>query len=153
MSTDFDFLLGQWKVLNTRLTRWLDDCREWMEFESIHEERKMSSGQGTVAYHQYVFEGTPFERNVLRSYNPRFDFWKIDRLDGHASLLIDPLRGTFWENKGFFITQGQLDSRSVLVHVEWTSICENYASWEQALSKDDGKSWETGWVMEFFKVG
>jgi len=152
MSNDFDFLLGKWKVLNTRLTRWLCDCREWMEFESEHEERKLSSGKGTVAYHQYIVDRVPFERNILRSYNERFDYWKIDRLDGHANLLISPLQGTFWENKGSFLSRGTLESRNILVHVEWTHISENYASWEQALSKDNGRSWETGWVMEFFKV-
>ncbi len=153
MSSDFDFLLGTWRVMNTRLSRWLCGSREWMEFESLHEERKLSSGQGTVAYHQYVMDRVPYERNILRSYNERFDYWKIDRLDGRTNLVMTPLEGTFWENKGSFISRGNLDTRDVLIHVEWTRICETYASWEQALSKDNGRTWETSWVMEFLRVG
>lgn len=152
MSNDFDFLLGRWTVLNQRLTQWLDGSNEWMEFESTHEERKLRSGQGTVAYHQYMMDRVPYERNIIRSYNERWDFWKIDRLDGKTSLVMTPLQGTFWENKGSFVSQGTLNSHPVLVWVEWSRICETYASWEQALSKDNGRTWETNWVMEFFRV-
>ncbi len=151
MSNDFDFLLGSWKVVNNRLTKWLCNSNDWMEFESFHEERKLSTGRGTVAFHQYVMDRTLYERNILRSYNPRFDFWKIDRLDGRSNLAMSPLRGTFWNNKGSFLSTGFFNSNRVLVHVEWTKICNTYACWEQALSKDNGKSWETNWVMEFFR--
>lgn len=153
MSTDFDFLLGRWRVSNTRLARWLSNSRDWMEFESQHEERRLSSGQGTVAYHQYVLNDVTYERGILRSYNERFDFWKIDRLDGQAILSMMPLKGTFSLNKGFFLSRGTLRSLDVLVHVEWTRICETFACWEQALSKDNGRTWETNWIMEFFKQG
>jgi len=151
MSNDFDFLLGQWKVINTRLDTWLCGCREWIEFESRHEERKLSSGLGTVALHQYTMDRVPYERSVIRSYNEKLDYWKIDRLDERTSLVINPLQGTFWDNKGSFISRGNLGTRDVLVHVEWTKVCETYACWEQALSKNNGKSWETNWVMEFFR--
>lgn len=152
MSNDFDFLLGRWKVVNQRLTQWLDGSHEWMEFESTHEERKLSSGWGTVAYHQYIMDRIPYERNIIRSYNERWDSWKIDRLDGRTSLVMSPLQGTFWQNKGCFVSQGTLNSLPVLVWVEWSRICESYASWEQALSKDNGRTWETNWVMEFFRM-
>lgn len=152
MSNDFDFLLGRWTVLNQRLTQWLDGSNEWMEFESTHEERKLRSGQGTVAYHQYVMDRVPYERNIIRSYNERWDLWKIDRLDAKTSLVMTPLQGTFWQNKGSFVSRGTMDSLPVLVWVEWSRICETYASWEQALSKDNGRTWETNWVMEFFRA-
>ena len=151
MSNDFDFLLGGWKVLNTRLSQWLCECTEWTEFESFHEERKLSSGQGNVAFHQYVMGRVLYERNVLRSYNEKLDFWKIDRLDAMTNLIVSPLQGTFWRNKGSFLSTGQLNGQHVIVWVEWTRIGDTYACWEQALSGDKGKSWETNWVMEFFR--
>lgn len=152
MSNDFDFLLGEWKVINSRLETWLSGSREWIEFESLHEERKLTTGLGTVALHQYTMDQVTYERSVIRSYDQKLDYWKIDRLDGRTSLVMHPLQGTFWENKGSFISQGNLGARDVLVHVEWTNVCETYACWEQALSKDNGRSWETNWVMEFFKM-
>ncbi len=149
MSNDFDFLLGKWKVVNYRLARWLCGSREWIEFESRHEERKLSTGRGTVAFHEYVMDRVPYERNILREYHEKFDFWKIDRLDPRTSLQMSPLKGTFWDNKGSFISRGVLRGSDVLVHVEWTHICDTFANWEQSLSRDNGRTWETSWVMEF----
>jgi hypothetical protein len=152
MSNDFDFLLGGWRVMNTRLARWLNDCTEWVEFESFHQEKKLSTGLGNIAHHQYVLGQAFHERTVLRSYNNQYDFWKIDRLDDMTTLLMSPLKGTFWSNKGSFLSTGKLDTKDVLVWVEWTKICKTFACWEQALSPDNGKTWETNWVMEFWKV-
>lgn len=151
MNNDFDFLLGRWRVMNRRLTNWLGGSGRWEEFESSHEERKLNSGAGNVAYHQFVLDRVPYERTVLRSYNPTLDFWKIDRLNGMTNLVTSPLLGTFWQNKGSFISKGYLDTRSVLVWVEWTCIGDSFASWEQALSADQGETWETNWVMDFFR--
>lgn len=137
--------------MNTRLSRWLCGSTEWSEFESYHEERKLTLGRGTVAFHHYLMDRVLYERNILRSYNEKMDFWKIDRLDGRTSLVMSPLRGTFWQNKGSFLSTGLLNGRSVTVWVEWTRICDNYACWEQALSCDRGRTWETNWVMEFFR--
>jgi hypothetical protein len=152
MSNDFDFLLGGWRVMNTRLTKWLSECTEWTEFESFHQEKKMSTGEGNFALHQYVLNQTFHERSVLRSYDSKLDFWKIDRLDDMTSLFMSPLKGTFWSNKGSFISTGKLGAKDVLVWVEWTKICKTFASWEQALSPDNGRTWETNWVMEFWKI-
>lgn len=151
MSNDFDFLLGSWRVVNTRLEKWLCGCRDWIEFESTHEERRLKLGEGTVAFHQYMLDNVAYERNVLRSYHAKHDFWSIDRLDVRTQLVMHPLEGTFWENKGSFLSRGKLDSLDVLIHVEWTKICATFASWEQSLSKDNGKTWETTWVMDFFR--
>lgn len=151
MSSDFDFLIGNWKVINTRLSSWLNDCSEWIEFESHHKERKLQNGRGNVALHQYVLDRTQYERSVLRLYQPRWDYWQIDRLDTATSLSMRPLKGTFWSNKGAFLSEGCYASRAVLVWVEWTQVCSNYVCWEQALSGDNGRTWETNWVMEFFR--
>lgn len=150
MRNDFDFLIGEWKVFNTRLEQWLSNCQHWLEFESRHIEKHLHWG-GTVALHHYLLDNIPFERSVLRTYSQFLDFWKIDRLDTITKLTMAPLTGTFWSNKGSFIANGRFENKSVLVSVEWTKICTTYACWEQALSTDNGKTWETNWIMEFYK--
>jgi hypothetical protein len=151
MYTDFDFLLGKWRVFNNRLNSWLCDCEEWTEFESRHIEQRHSSGHGNFAHHYYAIDNTLHERCIARIYDKNYDYWKINRMDTMSTLMIKPLQGTFWNNKGSFLSNGVLNGEKVLVWAEWTKICSTYAYWEQALSKDFGKTWETSWVMEFFR--
>jgi len=151
MITDFDFLVGEWKVLNTRLSQWLCDNRQWIEFDSHHVEKRLQSGTGNFAWHQYVLSNTLCERSILRLYEQASDFWSINRLDAMTGLLMAPLTGTFWKNKGSFLSKGQFAGKEVLVWVEWTRICKTYACWEQAMSSNDGRTWENNWVMEFYR--
>lgn len=151
MVTDFDFLIGNWRVVNTRLQDWLCDCTKWVEFESEHHERKLQKGNGNIAFHHYSDNGLLVERSVIRSYDKHYDFWNINRIDLWTGLSMPSLKGTFWQNKGCFLTKGLFKNVEVLVWVEWTRICKTYACWEQALSSDNGKKWETNWQMEFFK--
>jgi hypothetical protein len=151
MLNDFDFLIGQWKVFNTRLSKWLCECSEWVSFESYHTEQRRNSGHGNFAIHEYKVDNTLHERSIIRQYDDHYNFWKIDRMDNMSALAMPSLKGTFWHNKGSFLSKGIFDGQDVSVWVEWTKICKNYAYWEQALSKDEGKTWELNWMMEFYR--
>ena len=35
---------------------------------------------------------------------------------------------------------------------DWSRVKTSSPLWEQSFSGDDGKSWETNWVMEFERV-
>ncbi|NOT75806.1 MAG: hypothetical protein HOP08_12840 [Cyclobacteriaceae bacterium] len=152
MLEDFDFLIGQWKVVNTRLKNWLCDCNDWISFESHHTEVKRNAGVGNIAMHRYIEGNSLCERSVVREFDFNNQFWKIDRMDSMSALAMPALKGTFWRNKGSFLSQGIFDNREVLVWVEWTEICKNFAYWEQSFSTDNGRTWELNWMMEFYRV-
>src|SRR5205814_9339645 len=42
--SDFDFLVGKWKMHNRRLNKRLESCKDWTEFESWDENTKILSG-------------------------------------------------------------------------------------------------------------
>src|SRR5436190_18970951 len=42
--SDFDFLVGKWKMHNRRLKKRLENCKDWTEFESSDENTKILSG-------------------------------------------------------------------------------------------------------------
>ena len=152
MLQDFDFLIGQWKVINTRLKSWLSECNDWISFESQHIEQKRTAGPGNIAVHRYVQQNTLCERSIVREYDDNNQFWKIDRMDTMSALAMPALKGTFWRNKGSFLSSGFFDGEEVLIWVEWTKICKNFCYWEQSLSKDNGKTWELTWMMEFHRM-
>lgn len=149
MLDDFDFLIGQWSVMNTRLKNWLCGCSDWVQFESQHIEKRHSLGPGNFAVHQYVYNHALYERSVLRKFDDRYQFWEINRMDQMSALALQSLKGTFWKNKGSFISKGILNEQDVLVGAEWTKVTSNFAYWEQSISNDNGATWELTWVMDF----
>ena len=152
MVEDFDFLIGHWRVMNNRLKNWLCDCNEWIQFESQHIEKKYSLGSGNFAVHQYVFNHALYERSVLRKYDEDCQFWEINRMDQMSALALHSLKGTFWKNKGSFISKGLLNDQEVLVWAEWTKVNSNFAYWEQSVSNDNGSTWELNWIMDFKRM-
>jgi hypothetical protein len=58
--------------------------------------------------------------------------------------------GKFEGNTGTFFGDEEVHGRKVLCRFLWTS--GDAPRWEQAFSDDDGKTWETNWVMEFTRT-
>jgi hypothetical protein len=88
----------------------------------------------------------------LRLYNPRTRQWSIywasNRIDG----LEPPVVGSFENGVGVFEGRQELDGRPILVRFTWSSITRSSARWEQAFSPDDGKTWETNWIMTMTRI-
>src|SRR5438309_11806397 len=68
--SDFDFLVGRWKMHNRHLNKRLADCQDWTEFESSDENSKILSGAAdmdTYSTNQFPgMEGKLFEGLTLR---------------------------------------------------------------------------------------
>jgi hypothetical protein len=54
---------------------------------------------------------------------------------------------------GVFEGRQELDGRPILVRFVWSGISPQTARWEQAFSPDDGKTWETNWIMSMTRIG
>src|SRR6267154_3941815 len=79
--SDFDFLVGKWKMHNRRLNKRLENCKEWTEFESSDENFKILSGTADMDTYSTTEmpgqEGKPFEGLTLRLFNPKTRLWSI----------------------------------------------------------------------------
>ncbi len=60
-----------------------------------------------------------------------------------------PVTGSFRNGIGTFIAKDTLDGRPILVRFLWLNTQTATPRWEQAMSADDGISWETNWTMDF----
>ena len=56
--------------------------------------------------------------------------------------------GRVGDGVGTFSADDTDDGRPVRVRFVWSGITETSARWEQAFSTDDGRNWETNWVMD-----
>ncbi|MFZ6644868.1 hypothetical protein ACO0LO_04085 [Undibacterium sp. TJN25] len=151
---DFDFIYGHWHIANRRLTARLQACTEWEEFEAVGHARPLPAGIGN--YDDFVARGwrPDFVGMSLRVFNPKTELWSIYWLENKtgglnaAGALLPPVVGKFTDGIGVFEGDDEHDGKAIRVRYTWSHITESTARWEQAMSADGGKNWETNWVME-----
>jgi hypothetical protein len=63
--------------------------------------------------------------------------------------LDTPVVGRFRDDVGRFECDDLLGGREAKVRFDWKDITHSSARWEQSLSFDDGRTFDTNWIMEF----
>lgn len=148
--TDFDFIMGEWRVRHTRLNARLANCEQWTDFEGLSSTAKILGGAGNVEDNQLFFPEGTFRAAAIRSYCAKSGTWSIWWLDGRNPTELDkPVVGRFAEGVGLFFADDFLGDRPVKVRFKWTATPATHPRWEQAFSGDGGLTWETNWKMEF----
>lgn len=151
---DFDFLVGDWRVLNRRLVEPLSGREEWTEFPA----ELVGSTQlldGLVLIERYVAEldGEPFEGVSVRLFDPATEKWTIYWMDTRRAQLIEQVVGAFIKRDGeeVFVGYGEETFRGEPMRMRfvWRDIGPRSARWEQAYWDAAREEWETNWVMEF----
>jgi len=151
-SRDFDFFMGRWRVENKLLVGRLRGSTEWETFEAAVHAWPLPGGIGN--YNEFVPEGwrLGYVGMALRIFNPETRLWSIYWVDNQTGVLQPPVVGRFKNGVGIFEEEDELDGRPILARFTWSDISRNGARWEQAFSPDNGKTWETNWVMVFTRV-
>jgi hypothetical protein len=146
---DFDFLFGEWRVLNRSLVGRLCGSTEWVEFETIADARPILQGLGNVD--RIVREGEDgWEGATVRLFDPASGEWRIYwACTKQPGRLDRPLTGRFSDGRGEFHGDDTFEGRPIRVRFYWKDITATAAVWEQAFSADAGESWETNWIMSF----
>lgn len=60
--------------------------------------------------------------------------------------------GRFENGVGSFYASFEQDGRKIGGRLQWSAMTRTSAHWEQANSYDDGKTWQTNWIMELQRV-
>lgn len=153
-SHDFDFLHGRWRVHHRRLRRPLSGSAEWYEFDGTCIERPLWGGRANIEeVHATLPDGTPLRGLALRLYVPARRCWTIHWSNGATGTLDAPMIGAFLNGIGVFHGEDEYERRTVLLRFHWRSLGPDAARWEQAFSDDDGRTWETNWIMDFTRTG
>ena len=150
---DFTFLRGRWRVENRRLRQRFQDHHEWDTFTALQTNCALPGGIGN--YDDFIAaEWRPdYVGMSLRLFNPQTGLWSIYWLDNQtggldgAGLLLAPVVGKFDNGVGVFEGTDVLDGRPIRVRFTWSGISADSACWEQAMSDDEGRSWEMNWRM------
>ena len=157
-ASDFDFLMGSWRIRNTRLVHRLAGCTDWETFDATGTAHPLPGGIGNYDDFTPAAWKPGFVGMSLRVFCPAAQRWSIYWLDNttggvdaHTGLLHPPVVGGFAEGVGTFEGQDLCDGRPVRVRFEWTLAHTGAPRWQQAFSDDNGATWEVNWVMEFVR--
>jgi len=149
--SDFDFLVGSWRVHHRRLKERLAGSHDWIEFEGTCVMQKILDGAGNMDENVLDFPGNAYRALTLRTYDSAKRQWSIWWFDGrNPSHLDPPVVGGFKNGVGTFYAEDTLRGKPIRVRFLWTNLTTR-PHWEQAFSEDGGKTWETNWTMEFVK--
>ena len=146
----FDFLIGTWKVHHYRLKVRLAHSDEWEDFEGTSRCWAVLGGDGNVDDNVIALPSGTYRAATMRVFDSQTGLWRIWWFDARNSEALDPpLIGSFLEGSGTFYASDHWQGRPIRVRFLWNRLDGNSARWEQAFSDDDGKTWETNWVMSF----
>jgi hypothetical protein len=151
---DFDFLVGEWQVHHRKLKERLADNHDWIEFDGTLSNRKILGGWGNIDDNVLDLPGDTYRGVGIRAYDPKTARWAIWWLDGRNPFgaMDPPVIGSFENGVGNFYGDDTLRGKPVRVRYTWSRITPRSCHWEQALSPDEGKTWETNWIMDFQRV-
>jgi len=149
---DFDFLIGKWKVYHCMLTQRLKGSTDCVEFEGDTVARKILNGLGNLDENLIHMPTGPVHAMTLRLFDPKSKEWSIHWSTDRMGVLDIPMIGGFKDGRGEFYAQETHEGKHVYSRFIWSKFLANSCQWEQALSADGGRTWETNWIMEFKRV-
>ncbi len=145
-SHDFDFLTGKWTMHNTRLKTRLNNCHEWITYESDDENSgPILNGICNTDVYKTSFNpagNTPYEGLTVRLFNPKTKLWSLYWVDSNKGVLDNPVVGSFEGSIGKFFCKDTFNGKPILVVFVWDKTDINNPVWSQAFSTDNGKTWE-----------
>jgi hypothetical protein len=149
-SHDFDFQIGTWNVKHRRLTERLVNSDNWEAFDGTCAMSTMLGGNGNIEDNVLHISTGTYRAIALRSFDPTNQAWAIWWLDSRNPHMLDvPVIGRFQDGVGTFYATDKLNQTPVRVRFKWMRTDTPSPRWEQAMSADDGKTWETNWTMDF----
>jgi len=149
---DFDFFQGKFSLLNKKRREILNNCNEWIEFESTQTMYKVLLGLGNIDNFIATRDGRPFEGMTLRLFDPVTRLWSLYWADSNRGKLDPPVVGSFENGVGYFFTKDTLDGKEIWVVFRWDARSPDHPIWSQAFSDDRGETWEWNWYMYMSKV-
>jgi hypothetical protein len=143
---DFDFLYGNWSVLNHRLKeRWVGS-EEWDVFTGVQRCEPRLGGAANIDEINCPTRG--FSGMTMRLFDRAAMRWSIYWVSSEGATLFPPVHGGFVGDFGLFFGDDTDAGEPAMVKFLWEKQGPIHARWSQAFSRD-GNAWETNWVMEF----
>ncbi len=146
---EFDFLAGQWTIQHRQLQPGGKDA--WTEFAGEATCWTILGGVGSVE--ELRIPARQFSGLGLRLLDVEKHLWSDFWVSGRSGVLSTPgMPGGFEDGVGTFIAEDTENGRPVLYRGVWDRITPTSCRWHQASSRDDGKTWDPNWFMDWTRA-
>jgi hypothetical protein len=146
---DFDFLVGEWSVVNRRLAARGVGCTEWDEFPGVS--RVVQHLGGMVNVDEITFPARGWSGLTVRTFLLAERQWSIHWVSSRTGAIDAGVVGGFAGDHGEFYGEDDDAGTPVKVRFHWDRLGPDTARWEQSFSYDGGP-WEPNWVMDFTRA-
>jgi hypothetical protein len=145
---DFDFLTGEWKIkLRNFDTSGPNGKKERDASATVH---RILNGAGSVEELRNG-DGSMWGMGV-RVWHPEEKMW-ADHWTAAANGVVNPPQlGRFIDGAGIFTLDDIDDGKPLKIKAIWDKITPTSCRWHQVTSRDDGKTWEYGYYMDWTRV-
>ncbi|MBY0573259.1 MAG: hypothetical protein K2P84_06225 [Undibacterium sp.] len=146
---EFNFLSGNWKILNRQLTS--SNPEVWDRFEG--EASCWSILNGTASIEELRIPARNFSGMGLRILNKEKQVWSDFWMNAKNGILLTPAtEAYFHEGRGVFVSEEIDGDQTILVRGVWDRISDKTCRWEQATSRDGGNTWQPNWLMDWTRI-
>lgn len=143
---DFDFLAGHWTIAN----RMLKDG-QWEEFPG--EATVYGLLKGLVSVEELRIPARDFSGLGLRILDVEKKLWADYWMNSKNGLLAGvPTLGSFVDGVGTWDADEKDGDQPIIARGVWDRITPNSCRWYQAISRDDGRTWQEQWSMVWTRI-
>lgn len=143
---DFAFLSGEWRIRNRRL-----NDGAWDAFDG--EATVVGILGGVASVEELRIPSRNFSGMGLRLLDVERKLWADYWVNGQGGVLAPPPAwGSFTQGVGTWDTDEVEDGKAIIVRGVWDQITPASCRWYQAVSHDDGKTWQENWVMHWSRA-
>jgi hypothetical protein len=143
---DFDFLTGEWKIKNRRFR---DNA--WDSFDGEATVHAILAGIGSVE--ELRIPARNFSGLGLRLLDVERKLWADFFVNAKSGVLTPPPAwGSFVEGVGTWQSESKDGDKPILVRGVWDQITAKSCRWFQAVSRDDGQTWQENWIMHWTRA-
>ncbi|MBT8398546.1 MAG: hypothetical protein HKO65_05000 [Gemmatimonadetes bacterium] len=148
-SRAFDFWMGEWDVLNRN--RPAEDVRWYDTGTATARVYPVVAGCGLVEHWRGNAYGEFVVGFSLRAFNPQRGQWDLILLwPNSGQPRFGELYGGFRHSRGEFFSQNITESGdTAITRFTFSDITPNTLRWQDGISTDGGRTWDSSWIMEF----
>ncbi|HEY3813108.1 MAG TPA: hypothetical protein VGL66_07760 [Caulobacteraceae bacterium] len=147
---DWDYLMGEWSSVQRRMKKRWTSNPEWEAFPARTVYQKFYDGAMNVDETDFPTKG--WGGLTLRTLSPATKLWSVYWVSTHNPTLTAPMVGGYKDDRATFYGDDTDDGVPIIARVYRIKARPDTERWEQAFSKDGGKTWETNWTADFSRV-